>query len=178
MAKKIKTTKSNFSEKFTDEDEYLFQEEITREFIESDLGMYIILYQVDRTKSNPGDIYNEATKDNTIYLNPIQLNVIYHIAESANTPYNTDNATGQYKQIGNLTFPIFESQLQESNCDIEVGDVIGVPITSSEFEFFEVSDDGRANIDNAHSVFGYRKKVRNIVAVMTDPNKIEIYDGK
>ncbi len=175
MAKKIKNTKSNFAEKFMDEDEYLFQEEITREYIESDLGMYIILYQVDRTNSNPGDTYKEATKDNTVYLNPIQLNVIYHIAESENDSYIDENATGQYKKIGNLTFPVFESQLQENNCEIEIGDVIAIPITSSEFEFFEVSDDGRANVDNAHSVFGYRKKVRNIVGVMIDPNKIEIY---
>ena len=43
------------------------------------------------------------------------------------------------------------------------------------FQLFEVSDDGRANIDNLHSNFGFRQRSRSIICVPLDQNKYELF---
>lgn len=170
----IKTNRANFGEKYMDEEEMLYQEDLMIEYLESVIGLYVILYRVDLVHSNAEDIYNESNKNNTTYHPPIELCVNYNIAPASNQTYNQENTTARYKLIGNLTFNIFQSQLDGADCDISVGDVIAVPTTASEFDLFEVTDDGRANIDNLHSNMGYRKRVRSIVATPLDPSKFDL----
>jgi hypothetical protein len=175
---KLKSLKSNISEKFMDLETYQLMEEITREYIEGYLDMSVVLYQIDRETSNPDAIYHESSTNNTTYKEPVELKVMYRIAESTSVVLNPSNGSVQQKLPGNLTFPIFESQLEETNCDIENGDLIAVPVTSDRYEFFVVSDDGRANVDNLHSSYGYHKRTRSIVAVWEDPTKLglELYN--
>jgi hypothetical protein len=169
----MSSIRTNFIEKFSDDNEYSFQEECAREFLEGDLGMLIILYQIDKDNSNPDAIYNEVTSDNISYKEPVELYVSYKISEGEIKSYLPSTTTAQFRSIGELTFPIFESQLIENNCDINIGDIIAIPIKINEYELFEISDDGRANIDNKHSILGFRKMYRNVTGVMIDPNRFK-----
>jgi hypothetical protein len=114
-----------------------------------------------------------VTYDNIAYKEPIELYVSYKLSESEIKSYLSSNTTAQFRGLGELTFPIFESQLIENECDISIGDIIAIPTSINEYELFEVSDDGRANIDNKHSILGFRKKYRNVTAVMVDPNRFK-----
>ena len=57
-------TKTNM---FYSEDDFIFETEMVEGYIEEDLNQSVVLYEVDRRKTNVNAIYKEATSGNIRY---------------------------------------------------------------------------------------------------------------
>jgi hypothetical protein len=61
--------------------------------------------------------------------------------------------------------------LDELGVDIKKGDYIGVQISQTHMEYFTVSNDGRNNYDNAHTLFGVGPLYRTIECYPVDQSE-------
>lgn len=166
--KKIPINRNNL---FYSEKDFLFEEEIGRDYIEQDVNQKIILFQVDLSKTNLDDLYNETKSDEIVFKTPIELNCLYRIEDSELKPYNTQKNLGLYKKTGKLTFTIYESTLIDNQCDIKIGDYVGVQINETHTEYFVVTDDGKNNFSNKQTMYGYKTYYRRCVAAPIDNNE-------
>lgn len=145
-------------------DENMFQMfgEWARDYTENHLNMKVILYQVDYIRTNSDDLYGETNTDEVKYKTPIELPCRYKIDQSANQSYMKKNNNARYKQVGNISFSVFEETLKEYKCDIKYGDLVGVVADNQTIIFFEVYDDGKSNFSNLETMFGYKRFYRNV----------------
>lgn len=167
MAKGVPINRMN---KFFSMSDFNLEIEFGREYIESDINMRVVLFQVDKSLSSTDDIYNEASNGEIRYKTPVELSVIALIDKPENKTYN-NNGSLRYLQDGKLIFGIYDSQLTEIGCDINFGDYIGYQVTETEMRYFTVSNDGAKNYDNAHTIFGYKGAFRTVSCVPVDDNE-------
>ena len=154
--------------RFFSAEDFKLQVGLGREFIEGFGNFTLILYMVDRQQTEYDDVYGEATKDGIRFFPPVELKVTPILAEPENKAYNTNVGSGRYLQDGNLTFGIYVEQLEELKVDISYGDYIGYPVTETEIRYYSVSNDGRKNYDNKHTIMGYKGASRTVICAPVD----------
>lgn len=173
IKRKNPINRNNF---FTSKDQINFQIGIGMEYANKIVNQTVVLYEIDRDKTKVNDIYNEANLDNLVFKTPVELNVLYKLDKSELKTYDTETIKGYYVKVGQLTFSIFEKELEENGCDIKRGDYIGLQVTPEHMEFFVVADDGRINYDNAHTLWGtvpyYRSVVCTVVSDVSETRNI------
>jgi hypothetical protein len=153
--------------KFFSEEDFELEISMGREAIEGDGNFTVILYKVDRTQTQFDELYGESPLNGIRYFPPIELKVIPILAEPENKAYNKDG-TARYLQDGQITLGIYESQLIEENTDIDYGDYIGYPTKNNELRYYSVSNDGKKNFDNKHTIMGYKGAFRTIICSPID----------
>ena len=170
-SRKTKITKNSM---FYSESDFNYDLEMGMYYLEHDVNQKVLVFQVDRTRTNTE---SESLYDNSIiqqsiaYKEPVEINVIYSIDKSQNKSYDKSQNVGRYLQVGNLVFFVYEKTLKDNKIDISFGDYIGVQVTSDQIEYFTVTNDGRVNYDNEHSMFGYKPLYRTIECVPSDKNE-------
>lgn len=163
---KIPITRIN---RFFDHQDFQLDIDIAKELIEDDMNMKVVLYRIDRTKSN-FDIYGESSPREVRYQSPVELTVIPLLDKAENKTY-APNGSMRYQEHGMLTFNVLTDHLNEIDVDISYGDIIGYSYTETELKYFEVMDDGKINADNKHTYYGYKPYYRTIKCVVVDPNQ-------
>lgn len=153
--------------KFFSEEDFSLEISMGREAIEGDGNFTVILYRIDRQLTEQDDLYGEASKDGIRFLPPVELKIIPILEAPENKSYNT-NGTMRYLQDGNLTFGIYDAQLEELNVELMYGDYIGYPINEETLRFFSVTNDGIINSDNRHTIMGYKGAFRTIKCAPVD----------
>ena len=168
--KKFPITRMN---KFYDESDFSLENEMAREFMEGDLNMTLVLFQVDKVESEKvaDDVYGEVSGDKIAFHPPKEINVRIVLEQASNETYSDGHI--KYQDYGNLTFTIFEDHLKELGADIEYGDYIGYPDKEDNIKYFTVTNDGRINSDNAHTRVGYRSYYRTVTCVTADPDEFK-----
>ena len=166
-----KTLPINRMGKFYDYLDFGLENEMAREFIEGDLNFTVILFRVDRIKSQTDDVYGESDVEEIRFYPPIELKVRPMLEESESKSYS--EGYGRYEEYGNLTFTIFEEQLTEQGIDISYGDYIGYPDREDNIKYFTVVNDGKINTDNAKTRVGYKAYYRKITCVTADPDEFK-----
>lgn len=156
--------------KFFSGEDFELEISMGREAIEGDGNFTVILYRVDRDMTQYDDLYTEATKDGIRFFAPIELKVVPIMNEPENKAYNSDGSA-RYLQDGQLTFGIYDAQLTEQGIDIVYGDYIGYPVTETEIRYFSVSNDGRKNYDNKHTIMGWKGAFRTIMCAPVDASE-------
>lgn len=156
--------------KFFSSEDFELEISMGREAIEGDGNFTVILYRVDRQATEYDDLYTEAAKDGIRFLAPIELKVIPIMNEPENKSYNS-NGSARYLQDGQLVFGIYEAQLEEEEIDITYGDYIGYAVTETEIRYFSVSNDGKKNFDNKHTIMGWRGAFRTITCAPVDKSE-------
>jgi len=156
--------------KFFSGEDFELEVSMGREAIEGDGNFTLILYRVDRDMTQYDNLYTEATKDGIRFFPPIELKVIPIMAEPENKSYNS-NGSARYLQDGQLTFGIYDAQLTEQKIDIAYGDYIGYPVTETDIRYFSVSNDGKKNFDNAHTIMGWKGAFRTVVCAPVDASE-------
>jgi hypothetical protein len=156
--------------KFFSGEDFELEVSMGREAIEGDGNFTLILYRVDRDMTQYDNLYTEATKDGIRFFPPIELKVIPIMAEPENKTFN-GNGSARYLQDGPLTFGIYDAQLTEQKIDIVYGDYIGYPVTETDIRYFSVSNDGKKNFDNAHTIMGWKGAFRTIVCAPVDASE-------
>lgn len=153
---------------FYDREQYRFDLEIAREYVEGDMGQTIVLYQVDLTKTNQDDIYGEAKSNSIIYFPPVEVPCVYEIEPAELRAYDKQKNLGTYQKMGKLKFGVFEQTLIDFDVDIKIGDFVGVQVSEKMMVYFQVENDGRNNFSNDKLMFGTQPFYRSITASWVD----------
>ena len=139
-----------------------------QEWLEGDMNFTIILYRVDRYKTKTDDVYGEVVEDGVKFLPPIELKGLVRIV--APTNQKLGNSKLRQEEPGNMTFSIYQKQLDDLEVDILFGDYIGYYETESKVRYYSVADDGRVVSDNKHTYAGYKPFYRTILATPVSQN--------
>jgi len=164
--KKIPINRNN---KFFSEEDFQLEQEFGMEYL-SDINQTVILYRVNKQRSNNDDIYGEARKDEIKYFPPVEVMGVVNIDDPENKSYN-DNGSSRLLESGNLTFTVYEKHLNELGVDISYGDYLGYAINETKMVYFSISDDGKVNYNNTNLIGGYKSAYRTIVGTIADLNE-------
>jgi len=155
--------------KFFSNEDFDLQIQMGEEYLHGDLNMKLVLYRVDREKTENDDVYAEVGKDNVKYLSPVEFNALVKIDEPKNSTYK--GGTIRYLEPGNLVISVYLKHLEELKIEIKYGDYIGYPESETRVRYYTVSNDGRVVSDNKHNLFGYKPYYRTITCVPTQENE-------
>lgn len=153
---------------FYDREQFKFDMELAREYIEGDMGQSVVLYQVDLTKTNQDSLYGETKSDSIIYLPPVEVPCVYEVEPPELKAYEKQKNFGTYQKMGKLKFGVMEQTLVDLEVDIKVGDFVGVQVSEKMMVYFQVENDGKNNFDNQHLQFGTVPFYRSITASWVD----------
>jgi hypothetical protein len=148
--------------KFFSQDDFDINIQMGQEYLHGDLNMKLVLYRVDRQRTNNDDVYGEALSDGIQFLAPIELKGLVKIE----APTNQDYGSSKLSQIepGNMTFSIYQSQLDQLVIDISLGDYLAYYESEDKVRYYTVVNDGRITSDLKHTYGGYKKFYRTIIA--------------
>ena len=156
---------------FYSEDDFAFEREVGKNYIEQDMNQTVVLYQVDLDKTNPDALYGETQANQVVYKAPVEIHCVYEISEPELKSYDKTKNLGTYMKTGKLTIGVYQETLDELGVDIKKGDYIGVQVSQTHMEYFTVSNDGRNNYDNAHTLFGIEPLFRTIEGYSVDQSE-------
>lgn len=154
----------NRSNKFFSEDDFNLEVDFGREWLEGDINIKVILFQVDRQSSLTDSLYGEAPKNGIVFKPPVELSVNFKMDEPVNKSYNSDGSM-RYKDHGNVSFGVYQKHLDELGVEITYGDYIGYQENETKLKYFTVSNDGKINSDNKHTINGYKSFYRSVTCV-------------
>lgn len=149
--------------KFFSQDDFDLNVQLGKEYLHGDINMKLVLYRVDRQKTDTDNVYGEVGKDQIKFLPPIEINALVKIEEPKNAAYK--NGLIRYNEPGNLVLSVYISHLEELKVNIRYGDFIGYPESENKMRYYTVSNDGAVTSDNKHNMFGYKPHYRTITCV-------------
>ena len=161
----------NRNNKFFSKEDFDFELELGMEYLQEDVNQSIILYEVDLEATNMNAVYKESNRNNIRFKTPKELTVIYEIEAPRTKSYENKTSGGIYSINGNLKVGVFQKTINDQNCEIKRGDYIGIAIDSERMAYFVVTDDGKLNTDNAHTMWGTKPIFRSIEATPVDNNE-------
>jgi hypothetical protein len=150
--------------KFFGQEDFDLQIQIGQEYLHGDLNMKLVLYRVDRQKTDKDDVYGEVGIDEIKYFPPVEINALVKVEEAKNNSYKSGLL--RFNEPGNLTLSIYIKHLEELNVDIKYGDFIGYPETENKMRYYTVTNDGKVTSDNKHNLFGYKPYYRTITCAI------------
>lgn len=155
--------------KFYDDVDFNMENEMAREYMEGDLNFTLVLFRVDRIKSQTDSVYGESDVEEIKFHPPVEIKVKLNLEESQSKAYSDSYV--RYEDYGNLIFTVFNDHLRELGVDISYGDYIGYPDKEDNIKYFTVVNDGKINSDNQKTRVGYKSYYRKITCVTADPGE-------
>lgn len=146
--------------KFFSHEDFDLNIQMGEEYLHGDINMKLVLYQVDREKTDTDEVYAEVGKDDTKFLPPVEFNGLVRIEEPKNVTYQA--GVVRYNEPGNLIFSVYLNHLKELGIDVRYGDYIGYADSEDRIRFYTVVNDGKVVSDNKHKMFGYKPHYRTI----------------
>ncbi len=147
---------------FYSEEDFFYETDLVERYIEEDLNQSVVLYEVDRGKTNVNSIYKEASNGNIRYKAPKEIPCMYEIKDSEIKSFDSQTSNGVYTQDGNLNIFVLVKTLEKYKADIKRGDYIGVQIDLNRMKYYTVVNDGKVNTANTHMIGGYKPAWRSI----------------
>lgn len=146
--------------KFFSQDDFDFNVSVGSEYLHGDLGMKLVLYRVDRQKTDIDDVYSEVGTDETKFFPPVEISALVRIEPPKNSSYN--KGLNRYNEPGNMTLSVYIKHLDELKVDIRYGDYIGYPESETKTRYYTVTNDGKVVSDNKHVMGGFKPYYRTI----------------
>jgi len=155
--------------KFFGAEDYNLDINMGREWLEGDMNFTLVLYKVDRQKTNKDDVYGEALQDGIQFLPPVEFKAFVQVS----APENKYLGTSKIDQLepGNIRISVYQSHLDELGIDVEYGDYVGYYETENRVRYYVVNNDGRVVSDNKHTYAGYKPFYRTINASPVNENE-------
>ena len=75
--------------KFLSQDDFDLNIQMGQEYLHGDLGLKLVLYRVDRQKTENDDVYAEVGTDEIKYFPPVEFYGLVKIEEPKNATYKT-----------------------------------------------------------------------------------------
>lgn len=154
---------------YSDED-FDFETDMVMGYMEEDLNQTVIVYEVDRDKTDLSSVYKE-TNGNIRFKAPKEVPCMFEIADSELKSYDSSNANGAYTVGGNLTVYILTKVFDKYKFDIKRGDYLGVQIDTNRIAYYSVTNDGKLNTSNKLYVGAHKTAYRIITASVVDENE-------
>lgn len=152
----------NKTNMFYSEEDFLLETEIVEGYMEEDLNRTVVLYEVDRQKTNVNDVYKESSNGNIRYKPPREIPCMYEIKDSELKSFDSKSSNGVYMQDGNLVVYVLTRVLEKYKADIKRGDYIGVQIDTNRMKYYTVVNDGKVNSANTHLIGSYKPAWRTV----------------
>lgn len=154
--------------KFFSQDDFDLNIQMGEEYLKGDVNMKIILYRVDREKTDVDNVYAEVGTDKTKFFPPVEISARVLVEAPKNSAYK--QGLVHYLEPGNLVFNVYINELNTLKVDIKYGDYIGYQESETKISFYTVTNDGKVVSDNKHNMFGYKPYFRTITcAIAQDP---------
>lgn len=165
---KVPITRLN---KFFSEEDFNLDITMGEEWLHGDMNFTLVLYKVDKQRTNNDDVYGEALEDGIQFLPPVEFKGYVQIE----APTNTDLGSSKLSQMepGNLKVGVYQKHLDEMGIEIEYGDYIGYYETEDKVRYYSVVNDGRIFTDNKHTYAGYKRFYRSIIAAPVNENEFK-----
>ena len=91
---------------FYSEEDFAFEREIGKNYIEQDMNQTVVLYQVDLTKTNNDALYGETNANQVVYKAPVEIHCVYTIDEPELKSYDKTKNLGTYMKTGKLNLEV------------------------------------------------------------------------
>ena len=166
MENKLPITRLN---KFFDQGDFDLNIQMGQEYLNGDINMRLVLYQVDRARTETDDVYAEVGKDQMKFKSPVEFNGLVQIATAETKSYKSGLL--RFLEPGNMLVSIYIKELNDLGIDIRFGDYIGYPESETKVRFYTVVNDGKVVADGKHKMFGYKAHYRSITCVPTQENE-------
>ena len=155
--------------KFFSDQDFNLELAMGEEWLLGDMNFTLVLYRVDRQKTNSDDVYGEALSDAIQFLPPVEFKGYVKVE----APSNVDMGSSKIYQTepGNLQVSVYQKSLNELDIEINLGDYIGYYETETRVRYYSVVDDGRVVSDNKHTYGGYKPYYRTIIAAPANENE-------
>jgi len=155
--------------KFFSDQDFNLELSMGEEWLLGDMNFTLVLYRVDRQKTNSDDVYGEALSDAIQFLPPVEFKGYVKVE----APSNVDMGSSKIYQTepGNLQVSVYQKSLNELDIEINLGDYIGYYETETRVRYYSVVDDGRVVSDNKHTYGGYKPYYRTIIAAPANENE-------
>ena len=156
---KVPITRLN---KFFSEEDFNLEMDMGMEWQLGDMNFTVVLYRVDKQRTNNDDVYGEAISDGIQFLAPVEVRGLVKI----DAPSNSDMGASKIYQLepGNMTFSVYQSHLNQLAVEISLGDYLAYYETEDRVRYYSVVNDGRVTSDMKHTYGGYKKYYRTIIA--------------
>lgn len=148
---------------FYSAEDFEFETDLIDGYLEEDLNQTVVVYEVDRKRTNVNDIYKEAKKDTIRFLPPNEIPCLFEIQDAQLNAFDSKSNTGTYQVSGNLTVYVTTKILEKYKCDIKRGDYLAIQIDEHRMSYFTVTDDGKVNTANKLMVGGYKPSYWRII---------------
>jgi hypothetical protein len=133
------------------------------------MNFTLVLYRVDRQRTNNDDVYGEALEDTIQYLPPVEFRGYVQIEAPTNADYGSSKLS--QTEPGNIKIGVYQNELDNLSVEIAYGDYIGYYETESKVRYYSVVNDGRVVSDNKHTYGGYKPFYRSIVGAPVNNNE-------
>ena len=157
--------------KFFSAEDFNLDISMGEEWLHGDMNFTLVLYRVDRQRTNKDDVYGETLEDGIQFMAPVEFKGYVQVE----SPENKDLGDSRLSQMesGNIKVGVYQNQLDMLAIDISYGDYIGYYETETRVRYYTVVNDGRVNSDNKHTYGGYKKFYRSIVAAPVNENEFK-----
>jgi hypothetical protein len=157
-------TPINRNNLFYSEEDFGFETDLIEGYLEEDINQTVVVYEVDRKRTNINDAYKEAKKDTIRFKPPKEVPCMFEIEDAQLNAFDSQSNTGTYQVSGNLKLYIMPKTLEKFKCDIKRGDYVAIQIDSNKMSYFTVTDDGKVNNSNKNIIGAYKVGWRVISA--------------
>lgn len=147
---------------FYSEEDYLYEIALVEEYLEEDLNQKVVIYEVDRSKTNANAIYKETGNNGIRFKAPREIPCELEIKDAQLKSFDNSSSNGVYAQDGNLVFYVLTHSLIKYGVDIKRGDYVGVQIDTNRMKYYTVTNDGKVNSANTHLIGAYKPSWRTI----------------
>jgi hypothetical protein len=146
--------------KFFSNDDFELNIQLGQEYLHGDLNMKLVLYRVDKSRTDTDAVYLEAGKDEIVFYPPVEFNGLVKIEDPKNSSYK--DGLLRYNEPGNLIFSVYIKHLDELKIDINYGDFVGYADSEDKLRYYQVVNDGKILANNKSKMFGYKSYYRTI----------------
>ncbi len=140
--------------KFFGAEDFTLDVGMGREWLEGDMNFTLVLYKIDKQKTDIDDVYGEALSNGIKFLTPVEFKAYVQVS----APENKNIGTSKINQFepGNIRISVYQSHLDELGIEIEYGDYIGYYEKENRVRYYTVNNDGKVVSDNKHTYAGYK----------------------
>lgn len=154
--------------KFYSEEDFEYETNLLIEYLEEDLNQTVVIYEVDRERTNINDIYKDARENQIRFKTPREIPCMYEIKEADLKSLDNKTNTGLFAVGGTLTLHVMTKILEKYHCDIKRGDYVGVKVDVNRMVYYTVVNDGKVNTANTNIVGAYKPVWRVVTCAPVD----------
>lgn len=155
--------------RFVNELGFDFELTLGRDYVENEVAMEILYYEVESSKTEKSKLYGERKNSPIVHKPSKKLKCVINLDD----PKQDEIAEGGLKKdyYGTLEIAIYQQHLDENEVTVKLGDIIGYRTGTAEVRYFTIFNPDYVDVSNKKSFYGVRSFARIILARQLDKNE-------